>query len=71
VEQNWRGRTLIDRATVVNLISHTKTKTGLEVKARLDERVYQKRINVSDKELAAVNLQRDEFHGEWNYKIRP
>lgn len=71
ISKNWRGRTLIDRATVVNLISHTKTKTGLEVKARLDERGYQKGIKVSDKELAAVNLQRDEFHGEWNYKIRP
>lgn len=71
ISQNWRGKPLIDRATVVNLISNTKTKSGLEIKARLDERHYEKGIKVTDKELAAVNLIADEFHGEWNYTIYP
>lgn len=71
ISQNWRGKPLIDRATVINLISNTKTKSGLEIKARLDERHYKKGIKVTDKELAAVNLKKDNFHGEWNYKIIP
>jgi hypothetical protein len=28
-------------------------------------------VLLSDADLAAVNLVRDEFHGEWNYVIRP
>lgn len=71
ISKNWRGKPLIDRATVVNLIGSTKTKTGLIVKARLDENHYEKGIKISDKELAAVKLEKDIFHGEWNYKICP
>jgi len=71
ISQNWRGKPLIDRVTVVNLISNTKTKSGLEVKARLDERHYEKGIKVTDEKLSAVNLKKDDFHGEWNYKIIP
>lgn len=71
ISQNWRGKPLIDRATVVNLISNTKTKSGLEIKARLDKRCYEKGIKITDEELAAVNLEKDDFHGEWNYVIYP
>jgi hypothetical protein len=71
ISKNWRGKPLVDRATVVNLIGSVKTKTGLIVKARLDENHYEKGIKVTDEELAAVNLKRDKFHGEWNYKISP
>jgi len=71
ISQNWRGKPLIDRATVVNLISNTKTKSGLEIKARLDQKHYEKGIKVTDEKLTAVNLVKDEFHGEWNYKIIP
>ncbi len=55
---------------IINLIAATTTTTGLTVYARLDERDYPK-IEVSDAELAAVNLTRDEFHPEWNYTITP
>lgn len=71
ISKNWRGRPLIDRATVVHLIGSTKTTTGLTVKARLDEHSYEKGIKVSDEALAAVKLERDAFHGEWNYRIYP
>lgn len=71
ISKNWRGKPLVDRATVVSLISNTKTKTGLEIKARLDEKEYQKGIKVSDEELKNINITRDEFHGEWNYVIHP
>lgn len=71
ISQNWRGRPLIDRATVVNLIGNTKTKTGLTIRARLDEREYKKGIKVSDGEFKNILLIPNEFHGEWNYQIRP
>jgi hypothetical protein len=56
---------------VINSIAATTTSKGLNVYARLDERDYPKKIEVSDAELAAVNLTRDEFHPEWNYSISP
>jgi hypothetical protein len=71
VSHNWRGKPLIDYATVINLIAATTTSTGLKVYARLDETDYPKGVKVSDAELAAINIQRDEFHGDWNYTISP
>ena len=71
ISRNWRGQPLIDLATVVNLIARTKTKTGLTVEAMLDENRYDTGRKISDTELAAVNLHRESFHGEWNYRIEP
>lgn len=71
ISKNWRGKPLVDMATVVNLISHTTTQTGLLVKARIDEKVYKTGKKVSNKELLNVNLKSNSFRGEWNYKISP
>jgi hypothetical protein len=71
ITQNWRGRPLVSREAVVNLIGGTTTSTGLQVRARLDEAAYPTGVTVSDAELAAVHLVRDGFHGEWNYTIHP
>jgi len=71
ISKNWRGKPLIDKATVVNLIANTKTKKGLEIKAKLDENIYQRGIKISDEELEKVKIRRYKFHGEWNYKINP
>ena len=71
VSKNWRGKPLISLAVIVNLISATKTKAGLTVKCVVDRNEYKKGIKVSDKELAKVNIQRDDFHGDWNYSILP
>jgi hypothetical protein len=71
ITQNWRGRPLTSRAVVVNLIGNTRTKTGLEIQSELDESAYQTAIKVTDAELAAVRLKKDQFHGEWNYTILP
>lgn len=71
ISKNWRGRPLDSLATVVNLISATKTQTGLSVEASLDYSSYEKGIKVSDAEMAQLNLQRDTFHGEWNYSLAP
>ena len=71
ITQNWRGRPLRSRAIVVNLIGHTTTRAGLRIQAELDPAEYRQGIKVSDEELAAINLERDTFHGEWNYTIAP
>jgi transposase len=71
ISQNWRGRPLITREVVVNLISNTRTKKGLEITAKLDINSYKTGIKVSDQELQKIAIERDDFHGEWNYKIKP
>lgn len=71
IAKNWRGRPLVSHEVIINSIAATTTETGLEVYAQLDTRDYPNGVKVSDAELAAVNLIRDEFHGEWNYTIRP
>jgi len=68
---NWRGRPLTSHETIVNLIANTKTKTGLHIEAALNTSSYPTGIKISDKQLAAVNIERDEFHPEWNYAILP
>jgi hypothetical protein len=71
ITKNWRGRPLTTYQVIVNLIASTTTKTGLKVKAALDTNRYETGIEVSDEELARVNCVPDDFHGEWNYTIRP
>jgi hypothetical protein len=68
---NWRGKLLIDDATIINLITSTTTSIGLTVSARLDEADYPNGITVSNKQVAEVNIQRHDFHGDWNYSIIP
>ena len=71
ITQNWRGRPLVSREAIVSLIGSTTTEAGLRVEAELDTTEYPTGIKVTDEELAAVNLKRAEFHGEWNYTISP
>ena len=68
---NWRGIPLIDRATVVNLIGNTKTKSGLTIKSKLDNNTYEKGIKIFDEEFNSINIQKETFHGEGNYIIYP
>jgi transposase len=71
ISRNWRGRPLVSRQVIVELIGATTSTAGLKVYAQLDENTYQRGVEVPDAELAAVNLTPDEFHGEWNYLIKP
>ncbi|HEV2690588.1 MAG TPA: ISAzo13 family transposase [Bryobacteraceae bacterium] len=71
ITQNWRGRPLISRQAVVNLIASTTTRAGLIVRAALDTNHYETAIKVSDSELARLKLRRHRFHGDWNYTIKP
>ena len=71
ITQNWRGKPLVSHETVVNLIGATTTKTGLRVRSELDTNPYPAGRVVSDKELDAIHLRRDAFHGDWNYSLLP
>jgi hypothetical protein len=68
---NWRGKPLRSYRTIVQLIAATTTDAGLKVRAELDEKKYPKGVKVSDLQMAAVNLTRHSFHGDWNYTISP
>ncbi len=71
ITQNWRGKPLITHEVMDNLIASTTTTTGLTVKSRLDPRIYEVGKRITDTELAEVHLVPLDFHGEWNYTIRP
>ena len=71
ISQNWRGKPLISHEVIVKLIAATTTNPGLKVRCQLDTQSYPIGTVVSDDELAQVNLQPDDFHGEWNYVISP
>jgi hypothetical protein len=71
ITQTWRGKPLISRQTVVELIASTTTKAGLAVRCELDTRTYPKGIKVTDAEMATLNIKGDTFHPEWNYTISP
>jgi len=71
IARNWRGQPLVSRQAIVSLIGATTSTAGLKVYAQLDENAYERAIKVPDAQLAAVNLHRDDFHGEWNYTIKP
>ena len=71
ITSNWRGEPLRDYETIVNLIAKTTTAKGLKVKCRLDRRKYPTGRKVTDQEMKRVNLERNKFHGDWNYVIKP
>jgi hypothetical protein len=71
ITKNWRGKPLVSHEVIIELIASTKTKTGLRICAELDRGAYKKGIRVSDREMAALSIERADFHGEWNYLICP
>ncbi|MBI2433791.1 MAG: ISAzo13 family transposase [Candidatus Hydrogenedentes bacterium] len=71
ISSNWRGEPLRDYETIVKLISRTATAKGLKVTCRLDRRKYPTGRKVTEEEMRRLNLERDKFHGDWNYTIRP
>ena len=71
ITANWRGKPLTSHEVIVNLIGNTTTKPGLTIQAELDTGRYPTGIQVSDEDLAQVCMEREEFHGEWNYRISP
>ena len=71
ITENWRGRPLRTFETIVELIGHTRTASGLRVKAKLDKRRYKTGLVVTSAEMRGLALHPDPFHGDWNYELRP
>jgi transposase len=71
ITKNWRGKPLVSHRTIVQLIGATTTEKGLAVRAELDTNTYPAGIKVSDAEMATLAIQRHDFHGDWNYTLRP
>jgi hypothetical protein len=69
ISKNWQGVPLISASVIENLIGATRTEKGLSIRCVLDEAVYEKGIEVTDKEFESINIIKDDFHGEWNYTI--
>jgi hypothetical protein len=69
--ENWRGRPLVSREVVVNLIGPTTTKTGLAIRSALDENHYPTGREVTAQQMESLAIKQDKFHGEWNYTIQP
>jgi hypothetical protein len=71
ISQNWRGKPLISHQVIIDLIAATTTKTGLTVRSKIDTNIYEPGLKVSDQQMAELQLRRETFHGDWNYKLLP
>lgn len=71
ISMNWRGKPLVSHEVIVNLIASTTTQTGLKIEVAMDHNLYPKGLRVTDEELEKINMQKADFHGEWNYTILP
>ncbi len=71
ISQNWRGKPLISHEVIINLIAATTTAAGLTVQSKLDTNAYPAGLKVSDQQMAELQLRRDKFHGDWNYRLLP
>ena len=71
ISKNWPGKPLVSHEVIVNLISSTKTRTGLTVKCGIDTKKYPKGIKITDEELQQVKIFRCKFHGVRDYRINP
>ena len=71
ITMNWRGRPLTSHEVIVQTIAATTTRTGLRVRAELDTSTYDTGVKVSDRQMDALPLTRHDWHGDWNYTLRP
>jgi len=71
ISQNWRAKPLTSLLVILSLIGATATTTGLVVNAVLDEKQYQTGIIITDEQIKKLNIEKNEFNGQWNYTIKP
>ena len=71
ITMNWRGRPLTSHEVIVQTIAATTTRTGLRVRAELDTSDYATGVKISDAQMDALPLTRHDWHGDWNYTMRP
>lgn len=71
ISMNWKGKPLENYEAIINLISSTKTKSGLKVKAKLDKKQYRKGFKVSKEDFDKIQLKFHQKFPQWNYTIYP
>jgi len=71
ITENWRGRPLVSRMAVVELIAATRTAQGLTIHADLDKSDYETGKAVTDEQMKSLAITPCDFHGEWNYHLEP
>jgi hypothetical protein len=71
ITKNWRGRPITSHEVMVNLIANTTTEAGLKIQAQIDLNKYPTGNKVSDKIMKSLTVEKNDFHGEWNYTVRP
>ncbi len=71
ISMNWRGKPLTSYETIIKLIGSTKTKKGLRIEARLDEKDYEKGKKILDDNMAPLKIIFHELYPNWNYSIEP
>ncbi len=71
IAMNWRGKPLVSLATIVSLIGSTTTASGLRIRSEIDHGSYPLGVQVTDEQMATINLKPHAFHGHWNYSIHP
>jgi hypothetical protein len=71
ITMNWRGKPLRTYETVVNLIGNTTNSGGLVVKATIDRRRYPTGERITPKQMRELRIDRNDFHGDWNYTVHP
>ena len=71
ISMNWKGQPLVSMDTIINLIGHTTSQTGLKVYAMEDKNKYPTGLKITDEELELLNLTTNKILGKWNYVIRP
>jgi hypothetical protein len=71
ISMNWRARPLTSLQLIVDLIGATKTAKGLKVRATMDTNKYETGKKIAEEELKKINITKSDFHGEWNYTIKP
>jgi DNA invertase Pin-like site-specific DNA recombinase len=58
-----------DRAPAV--LPHHAELARQAIECALDERAYEKGIEITDAEMEALDIRGDTFHPEWNYTVHP
>ena len=71
ISMNWKGEPLVSFETVVKMISATKTKEGLRVKAILDKSRYETGVKISPQQMQELNIKPHKQNPEWNYSLLP
>jgi hypothetical protein len=71
ISKNWRGRPITSHEVMVNLIANTRTEAGLKIQAAIDSSIYPTGVKVSDQDMKTLSIEKNDFHGEWNYTIQP